>query len=206
MSTRGDLLFSRCVVLFEGETEEQALPQFAHNYWQRHPNDVGIAFVSVGGSNSYLPFLRLVTKFHIPWVLFSDGEDDAIRAIDKSLLKVGEAASAANPRCVVLPDKKNFEEYLATNDSLSELRKMMAKFKIEQSSITNATAIERINERFNTKTLEQILESMLKHKTRYGARVAQAFQGIADPKKRIPTKIAEALDLALPETSQVADA
>ena len=202
MSTRGDLLFSRCVVLFEGETEEQALPQFAHDYWQRHPNDVGVAFVSVGGSNSYLPFLRLVTKFHIPWVIFSDGEDDAIRAIDKSLAKVGEVASATNSRCVVLPDKKNFEQYLATNDSLSELQKMMANFKIEQSAITNTEAIQRINEQYGEKTLEEILESMLKHKTRYGARVAQAFQHIEDPEKRIPPKIAEALDLAIPRISE----
>ena len=106
MSTRGDLLFSRCVILFEGETEEQALPEFAHNYWKRHPNDVGVSFVSVGGSHGYLPFLRLVTNFHIPWVIFSDGEDDAIRALDKTLDKVGEESSADNPRCVVIPDKK----------------------------------------------------------------------------------------------------
>ena len=49
MNTRGDLLFSRCVVLFEGETEEQALPAFAEHLWGRHPNEVGVAFIGVGG-------------------------------------------------------------------------------------------------------------------------------------------------------------
>jgi len=195
MSTRGDLLFSRCVILFEGETEEQALPEFAHSYWKRHPNDVGVSFVSVGGSGGYLPFLRLVTNFHIPWVIFSDGEDDAIKAIDKALNKVGEKSSANNPRCVVIPDKKSFEQYITTTDSLSVLQQMMAEFQIEQSNITHEQAIAKINEKWRSKSLADILQCMQSNKTRYGARVAAAFQTLED---KVPNKIAEALDLAIP--------
>jgi len=40
LNTRGELLFARTVVLFEGETEEQALPIFAEKYWRRHPNEL----------------------------------------------------------------------------------------------------------------------------------------------------------------------
>lgn len=197
MSTRGDLLFSRCVVLFEGETEEQALPEFAAYHWGRHPNDVGVSFVSVGGSNGYLPFLRLVTKFHIPWVVFSDGEDDAIRALNKSLEKVGETNSANNPRCVVIPDKKNFEQYVATADSLSVLQQMMAEFQIEQSNITHEVAVAKIFDEWNNKSLEDTLDCMLHNKTRYAARIASAFQKIDDTSKRVPEKIVDALDLAI---------
>jgi putative ATP-dependent endonuclease of the OLD family len=40
MNTRGDMLFARALVFFEGETEEQALPDFAEKFWGKHPNDL----------------------------------------------------------------------------------------------------------------------------------------------------------------------
>lgn len=198
MNTRGDLLFSRCVILFEGDTEEQALPEFAKLYWERHPNDVGVSFISVGGSGNYLPFLRLVTKFHIPWVIFSDGEDDAIAAMDNALEKAGEQKSAENPRCIVLPDKKDFEKYLVTPDSLAYLQLMMANFHIELDGVTNKKGIANIRASWQKKSADDVLAQLHAHKTRYGARVGAAFQQHPEPLKRIPEKIKEALDLALP--------
>src|SRR5262249_51544124 len=35
MNTRGDMLFARALVFFEGETEEQALPDFAEKRWSK---------------------------------------------------------------------------------------------------------------------------------------------------------------------------
>ncbi|TGN99818.1 hypothetical protein PN36_33250 [Candidatus Thiomargarita nelsonii] len=40
LNTRGELLFARALVLFEGETEEQALPIFANAYWGKHPYEL----------------------------------------------------------------------------------------------------------------------------------------------------------------------
>ena len=70
MNTRGDLLFSRCIVLFEGETEEQALPDFAHYYWGKHIHEFGYSFIAVDGKDSYTAFLRLAKRFCIPWKIF----------------------------------------------------------------------------------------------------------------------------------------
>ena len=56
-------LKARALVFFEGETEEQALPDFAEKYWDKHPNDLGFSFVGVGGSGSYLPFLRMAQSY-----------------------------------------------------------------------------------------------------------------------------------------------
>ncbi len=39
MNTRCDMLFARALVLFEGETEEQALPDFAERRWGKHPHE-----------------------------------------------------------------------------------------------------------------------------------------------------------------------
>lgn len=198
MNTRGDLLFSRCVVFFEGETEEQAIPRFAEMYWERHPNDLGISFISVGGSGNYLPFLRLVTSFNIPWVIFSDGEPKAITDLNNALKKAGEEESDKNDRCVVLPDDKCFEEYLITATSLPALRELIIKTIIETKEITHPNAIKQIRSGWETRVESDVLSEMKERKTAYGARVAEAFATLTKQKDRIPSKLQTAFDLALP--------
>ena len=81
IKTRGEILFSKAIVFFEGETEEQALPIFAEHYFEEIPVEMGIDFVGVGGSGNYLPFLRIAQSLKIPWFIFSDGEKDAKRSV-----------------------------------------------------------------------------------------------------------------------------
>jgi len=73
LNTRGEILFARALVFFEGETEEQALPVFAKGYWGEHIHTLGISMIAVNGK-AYLPFSRLAESFSIPWFIFSDGE------------------------------------------------------------------------------------------------------------------------------------
>lgn len=198
MNTRGDLLFSRCVVFFEGETEEQALPRFAELYWKRHPNEIGISFISVGGSKGYLPFLRLVTSFNIPWLVFSDGEPEAISDLNYALTKVGNPACTDNDRCVVLQDGKCFEEYLTTPASLTALKELVIQTTAENKGITHPNALKKLRENWETKSEAEILQELKHRKTSYGARVADAFQQLANPEERIPAMLRAAFDKALP--------
>jgi putative ATP-dependent endonuclease of OLD family len=121
MNTRGDMLFARALVFCEGETEEQALPDFAEKYWGKHPNDLGFSFVGVGGKGNYLPFLRMAESFQIPWFIFSDGETDTITAVNAALAAVGQAAIPNNPRVIVLPGGMKFETYIVTEASKDAL-------------------------------------------------------------------------------------
>ncbi|WP_235989928.1 ATP-dependent nuclease [Bremerella alba] len=198
MNTRGDLLFSRCVVFFEGETEEQALPRFAELYWKRHPNEVGISFISVGGAGNYLPFLRLVTSFNIPWVIFSDGEPNAIRDLNVALKKSGHPQCDANDRCVILPSGMCFEQYLTTPKSLPALRELVFQVIVETTGMTHQTAISKLRDTCERKTEAEILTEMSNSKTAYGARVADAFKNIELPEEQIPAMLKAAFDLALP--------
>jgi putative ATP-dependent endonuclease of OLD family len=79
LNTRGELLFARALVLFEGETEEQALPILANAYWGKHPYELGISFIGVGGRD-YLPFIRVAEGLGLKWFIFSDGEEDTLNA------------------------------------------------------------------------------------------------------------------------------
>ena len=97
MNTRGDLLFARALVFFEGETEEQALPDFAEKFWKKHPNDLGYSFIGVAGCGNYLPFLRMAESFEIPWFIFSDGEPDTITAVNSALATIGQISYRTIP-------------------------------------------------------------------------------------------------------------
>ena len=55
--SRGELLFSKAIVLSEGETEEQVLPLLFEAYSGKTAFELGINFVGVNGSGArYLPF------------------------------------------------------------------------------------------------------------------------------------------------------
>ncbi|MFP4673122.1 MAG: ATP-dependent nuclease, partial [Opitutales bacterium] len=110
MHTRGELLFARAVVLFEGETEEQALPMFARHHWNQFPFERGVAFVGVGGDGKYLPFIRTLEAMGIPWFIFSDGEPHAKACVRTALDGIG--ATLEDDRVVILPKDASIEHYL----------------------------------------------------------------------------------------------
>lgn len=63
------LLFSRAVLLLEGETELGAL-----SVWCQDLVRQDIALYVVGGKGEFVSPLRLITHFAIPWVIIGDGE------------------------------------------------------------------------------------------------------------------------------------
>ena len=114
MNTRGELLFSRMLVMFEGETEEQALPLFFTKVFGKTPFDCGVNFVGVSGSGNYKSFIAVAEAFHIPWLIFSDGEVAAVEAV-KSAIKLvfdSQADVMFDKNVFVLPDRQDYEGYL----------------------------------------------------------------------------------------------
>ena len=174
MNTRGDMLFARALVFFEGETEEQALPDFAEKRWGKHPNDLGFSFVGVGGNGNYLPFLRMSESFKIPWFIFSDGEADTITAVNAALAAVGQAAIPNNPRVIVLPGGKKFETYIVTEASKDALIAAM----IERRAV-DAQHRAALQKEWAAKSpadqIKDILAEMETNKTPYGSFVGKVL-------------------------------
>jgi len=204
MNTRGDILYCRCLVLFEGETEEQAVPAFAMQHWGRHPHELGVSFVGVGGSGKYLPFLRLVKQFRIPWVLLSDGEPNCVRDVNVALASVGEAEAVANARVVVLPNGQKFEEYVTTaSPEYAEVVRAVI-VKNHCSRATNEQHRGAIEREWAAKGAAELVAELSSAKTQYGARVAPEFRLLADPERRVPERVRAALDLAVPPSQRAA--
>ncbi|WP_282295282.1 AAA family ATPase [Stenotrophomonas sp. PS02289] len=120
IDTRGDILFARALVLFEGQTEEQALPLWAQEYWGASIHELGFCFVRANGTN-YFPFLYLAKTLGIPWYIFADGESQPVKELDAALKKVGEPGSDMNPRVVVHPAGQNFESALIAEGYVKEI-------------------------------------------------------------------------------------
>lgn len=120
--SRGEILFSRAIILCEGETEEQALPILFAKYFNREPFELGISFVGVGGSGAkYAPFLKLSRDFEIPFYIFSDGEKQTASGLKKIYEEVFSGMKFEDYKNIVLLDGCDFEGYLVANNFLSQI-------------------------------------------------------------------------------------
>lgn len=197
MNTRGDLLFSRFLVLFEGETEEQALPAFARLYWGLHPHEVGVSFVSVGGAGGYTPFLRLAIRFGIPWCIFSDGAPNELSQMNGCLQRAKVPDHTSNPRVFVVPENADFESYVAQPSHLGVICDMIADLADEERTL-GARGKAALRETLAAKSAAEIADQLRSRKTAYAARIAGAYEKHPDATRRIPPLIQDMLDLVRP--------
>jgi putative ATP-dependent endonuclease of OLD family len=96
INSRGEIFFSKLIVFFEGETEEQALPIFVEHHFKKSAVEMGIDFVGVGGYRSYLPFLRFAESLNIPWLILSDAEINVKTSVKKQFGDCGSLSSESD--------------------------------------------------------------------------------------------------------------
>lgn len=195
LNTRGEILFARALVFFEGETEEQALPVFAKAYWGEHIHTLGISMVGVSGM-AYLPFVRLAENFSIPWFIFSDGEPGAIKAVTNVLRKLGKPESPEdNDNIVVLPDGKNFEGYIVTTDYQDVLIDVIIK-EIANRKEMNEQSRNALRKKWLLKPdkIAAIKQELSGGKAQYARTIADAIAGLEDENLRFPPLIRRLFD------------
>ena len=115
INTRGEVFFSKALVLFEGETEEQALPIIAGRHFGCDVFELGINMIGVGGAGQYLPFIRLANAFNIPWYIFSDGEADPVSKMSNSVRTIKGTRFTAiedESNVFIIDNSDDFEKYI----------------------------------------------------------------------------------------------
>jgi putative ATP-dependent endonuclease of OLD family len=205
LNTRGDMLFANALVLFEGETEEQAFALFAQEYWDRNPNDIGINFIGVGGAGSYLPFLRLATGFGIDWYIFSDAEKKPLEDLSAALRKIGITDYKSCPHVIVLPEGKNYEAYLVDEGYVDAIESALNHYhdtgdyvagfidKMNNQKMKGGT--ERNYKNDDDGGRKRALLDILKDgKIVYAEAIAQKIIALGEKDRRIPGKIKELFD------------
>jgi len=128
LNTRGDMLFARALVFFEGPTEEFALPIFATAYLEKNINHFGLSFVPVGGDTNYKPFLIMAKHFKIPWFVFSDGEKLAVERLERSINEIGLKDVSKQDNIVILPNELSFESYCVLKGHSGAVNTMLNEF------------------------------------------------------------------------------
>lgn len=206
IESRGDLLFARALILFEGETEEQAFPLWAESFWGASTHELGFNFIGVGGQD-YFPFVWLARSFGIPWYIFSDGEVNTINSLKGSLKRAGIDDIATIQNVHIIPNDNDLEAYLieegyvdafeasiiategeeALNQYIAELHGKPGKnVGGKPTSRDYAGAEGRVR---------AALDKISSKKTRYAKPLANTIISLEDPARRIPKKIAELFEI-----------
>lgn len=193
--SRGELLFAKAIILFEGETESQALPVFAEKYWGKEAFELGVTMQSVDGNN-YKPFLLLAEAMQIPWFIFSDYDKKNIKdGVNNALTLIGYDSSEEHPNVIKLG--KKIEEYMVKDGGYQkEIKAGINAWCFETTPPeTDRRQIENGQRRVNNYSDEDILKRIGSNdgKVRYPAYWAKEITKRTD-EKAIPPKIRELFD------------
>ncbi len=202
LNTRGDMLFAKALVLFEGETEEQAFAHYAQEYWSKNPNELGINFISVGGAGGYLPFLRLAKGLGLNYYIFSDAEATPLDKMSKALKQIGINDYKTCSKVIVLPCGKNFETYLVDEgytgvieSAINRYHKMDDYVKDYISRHNDEKAKGGVTRNYTDEDdggrKRALLDIMECGKTIYAEAIAKEIVSMEDKERRVPPKIKE---------------
>jgi len=90
MRFRGEILFAKALILFEGVTEEQLVPAMFERYCGNSAFSIGVNCISVAGKN-YPPFVKFACSFGIPVCIVSDNDGQTKKEIMAQVKKIKDA-------------------------------------------------------------------------------------------------------------------
>jgi putative ATP-dependent endonuclease of OLD family len=177
----GEVLFARVVGLFEGDTEEAALPVLAGAHWKGGADAVGVSLVNVGGAGNYKHLLIALNGLNIPWVIFSDGDPAGTAGLAAAGKALGRTLDNKSPEVVLLPRNEDFEAYLLSEGLRVTIEGAIAQFfgataLADYKKLNNGQAKKGGGKRdYSSPNWEERLvhDFMDSHKGSYGAALAQ---------------------------------
>jgi putative ATP-dependent endonuclease of OLD family len=198
INTRADILFASAVVLCEGITEELSLPIYFYEYFGCAPFSLGVSIINVGGKGNYPPYLSLMKEFDISWFIFSDGEDEAIKAVDSAVKTVFNVDYSSLGNVVILDNGEEYETYLIREGYDAPIIEAICEYEgvdnYLDSYISRMQGEKRkkgIIRDYNVPSgrTDPLTDLCLEHKTDYALPVSRKIVTQPDKDKRIPSKI-----------------
>ena len=185
--SRGEIFFSKCLVLCEGETEEQALPIFFKKYFRYSHSEVGIDFVGVDGYKNYMPFLNLAVGLNIPWIIFSDNDQDgSVKTdVERQVRKKGEELLS---NVIFLNNGNDFERELLQNGYEKEVKEAILSAKEYANEHHRKAQEQKDKEKIDGFDTDKLYNVMIGGKTMYAPLVAEAIVASGND---LPTNVVE---------------
>ncbi len=185
INSRGEIFFSKCLVLFEGETEEQALPIFCERYFGKTSVELGIDFVGVGGFGNYLPFIRFAENLQIPWFIISDNDQNGeIRTNVIKQFNDSPTTKNQNDVLIFLNDECDFEKELIHDGFQDEIKKALVDIGDYHNEQHRAFKENTINAYDDDKLYEEMTIKGMKTKL-----APHISYEVSISEKSLPTKV-----------------
>jgi putative ATP-dependent endonuclease of OLD family len=168
--TRGEIFFSKLIVFFEGETEEQAFPIFAQKHFDKTPVELGVDFVGVGGCGNYLPFLRFAESLQIPWLIFSDAENaeyDVKASVRQQFSDCGSTKKESDS-IVFVDDGNDFERQLIDDGFCDEIRQAIVDIADCHSDQHRQKKVKEVE----SYDADELYKTIIRKKTQYSPVIA----------------------------------
>jgi putative ATP-dependent endonuclease of the OLD family len=197
LHSKGELVFSKLVVLCEGETEEQFLPILAAEYLGCEPFEEGINFIGCGGSN-FKMFIKIFQALDIKWIVFSDYDNPETKghvnkAFSENILDI--QTSIENQILITIDE--TIEKYLIRT-SRNEMIGACSEF-INEYMTSNETTKNNFQTQINTPNttghIDKVNDGLCKFmewdkmKAKLAPYYAESMLNITDENRRYPPKI-----------------
>lgn len=185
---RGELFFARLVVLFEGQTEEGAMPIFAKKHWECEAFEKGVCLMHCSG-DAYKMYIRFLEALQIPWIIFSDYDKPEVQTkVDRIGTELGVDINT-DSRFILL--NASIEDYLINEGYRTELQNAYFALKEPEYSDETKKAAERTRVEGLSDTDFKSDKTVKSWKKKIAPIWAQSIIEHHDPTKQIPQKIQE---------------
>ncbi len=181
VNTRGEIFFSRAIVLLEGESEEQALPLFYKKYFKKSPAEMGVNFIGVGGHGNYSLFIRFSESLKIPWFIFSDGEASVVKSV-QSQINNFSPDKTKNDNIVFLEEGKDFEKQLIEDGFSGEIKTAI----IASEDFENEQYKQSKSQEIKNYSGDELYKNLKNNKTKYAPVIAEQ---IIQSEKQLPLNV-----------------
>ena len=176
LANKGEMLFAKAILLFEGVTEEQAIPAMFKAYLGFSPWDVGVSCISVGGKN-YSPYVRLAASLGIPTCILSDNDGRAKIEIDAQIRRLKRDTNLP-----LNPNLHNIHYLCSGNDFEAEIISHGLKDEVvdalvlyETKGSTNPRYKQAKQRELNSLTVPDLLVRMRETKSSYSGFLADVL-------------------------------
>ena len=181
MRNKGEILFAKALILFEGQTEEQVVPALFERWFQATAFSKGVTLVSVNVRN-YGPYVKLALSLGIPVAIVSD--NDTTEGVSTKTIVDNQIANLKSKSGLDFSEEWFSLDYLSnTNDFEAEiiksckLREEVVDALVERAKGVNPTAeyAEAKRKELEASSDEQLIQQMRSAKTSYSGFLADVL-------------------------------
>ncbi len=178
---KGEILFAKALILFEGQTEDQVVPAMFERWFGATAFSKGVNLAAVNGRN-YVPYLKLALSLGIPTVIVSDNDTkngvSSKANVDGQIAKITAETSldlTANWfRLEYLTDPFDFEAELVKSCGL-QVEVIDSFMLMKEGFDPNPQFLTAQRAALEGKNDNQLIEEMRNAKTRYSSFLADVL-------------------------------